>query len=198
MNVKELIEEVENDAELVSYLNLVPKKNKKTQMDTMHVLNRLSYILYLSDNTALAQSMIDKMVQVDFDGDYRYWEPVQNTALLAILIDEEKYLTQVRDRIFYALNYGDEVSVFGKRKVHKRFLTGFRLNSLQTELEKAKDEVSQMNKRMGILFHLLYLKAFSNELEIDRDLVNNEIQSTILILRDYILINGFKQLYPFK
>ena len=198
MNVKELIEEVENDAELVSYLNLVPKKNKKTQMDTMHVLNRLSYILYLSDNTALAQSMIDKMVQVDFDGDYRYWEPVQNTALLAILIDEEKYLTQVRDRILYALNYGDEVSVFGKRKVHKRFLIGFRLNSLQTELEKAKDEVSQMNKRMGILFHLLYLKAFSNELEIDRDLVNNEIQSTILILRDYILINGFKQLYPFK
>lgn len=198
MNVKELIEEVENDAELVSYLNLVPKKNKKTQMDTMHVLNRLSYILYLSDNTALAQSMIDKMVQVNFDGDYRYWEPVQNSALLAILIDEEKYLTQVRDRILYALNYSDEVSVFGKRKVHKRFLTGFRLNSLQTELEKAKDEVSQMNKRMGILFHLLYLKTFSNELEIDRDLVNNEIQSTILILRDYILINGFKQLYPFK
>ena len=29
MNVKELIEEVENDAELVSYLNLVPKKNKE-------------------------------------------------------------------------------------------------------------------------------------------------------------------------
>ena len=124
MNVKELIEEIENDVELVSYLNLVPKRNKKTQMDTMHVLNRLSYILYLSDSTALAQSMIDKMVQVNFDGDYRYWEPVQNSALLAILIDEEKYLTQVRDRILYALNYGDEVSVFGKRKVHKRFLTG--------------------------------------------------------------------------
>ena len=198
MKVKELIEEVENDVELVSYLNLVPKRNKKTQMDTMHVLNRLSYILYLSDSTALAQSMIDKMVQVNFDGDYRYWEPVQNSALLAILIDEEKYLTQVRDRILYALNYGDEVSVFGKRKVHKRFLTGFRLNSLQTELEKANDEISQMNKRMGILFHLLYLKAFSNELEIEQDLINNEIQNTISILRDYILKNGFELLYPFK
>mgnify|MGYP007130118084 FL=1 len=198
MNVKELIEEVENDAELVSYLNRVPKRNKKTQMDTMHVLNRLSYILYLSDSTALAQSMIDKMVQVNFDGDYRYWEPVQNSALLAILIDEEKYLTQVRDRILYALNYGDEVSVFGKRKVHKRFLTGFRLNSLQTELEKTNDETSQMNKRMGILFHLLYLKVFSNELEINQDLVNSEIQETISILRNYILENGFKQLYPFK
>ena len=198
MNVKELIEEVENDVDLASYISLVPKKNKKTQMDAMHVLNRLSYILYLSDNPALAQSMIDKMIQVDFDGDYRYWEPVQNSALLTILIDEEKYLTEVRDRILYALNYGDEASVFGKRKVHKRFLTGFRLNSLQTELEKAKDEVSQMNKRMGILFHLLYLKAFSNELEIKRDLVNNEIQSTISVLRDYILINGFEQLYSFK
>ena len=31
MNVKELIEEIENDLELVSYLNQVPKKNKKTQ-----------------------------------------------------------------------------------------------------------------------------------------------------------------------
>lgn len=198
MKVKELIEEIENDVELVSYLNLVPKRNKKTQMDTMHVLNRLSYILYLSDSTALAQSMIDKMVQVNFDGDYRYWEPVQNSALLAILIDEEKYLTQVRDKILYALNYGDEVSVFGKRKVHKRFLTGFRLNSLQTELEKVNDEISQMNKRMGILFHLLYLKAFSNELEIEQDLINNEIQNTISILRDYILKNGFELLYPFK
>ena len=31
MNVKELIKEIENDAEFVSYLNRVPKKNKKTQ-----------------------------------------------------------------------------------------------------------------------------------------------------------------------
>ena len=170
MKVKELIEEIENDAEFVSYLNRVPKKNKKTQMDTMHVLNRLSYILYLSDNS----------------------------ALLAILIDEEKYLRQVKDRILYALNYGDEASVFGKKKIHKRFLTGFRLKSLQTELEKAKDEVSRMNRRMEILFHLLYLKVFSNELEIEQDIVNNEIQNTISILRDYILINGFEQLYPFK
>ena len=73
MNVKELIEEIENDVDLASYITLVPKKNKKTQMDTMHVLNRLSYILYLSDNSALSQYMIDKMIQVDFDGDYRYW-----------------------------------------------------------------------------------------------------------------------------
>ena len=32
MNVKELIEEIENDVELVLYLNRVPKKNKKTKL----------------------------------------------------------------------------------------------------------------------------------------------------------------------
>ena len=42
MKVKELIEEVENDAELVSYLNLVPKKNKKTQVTYLESLNHLT------------------------------------------------------------------------------------------------------------------------------------------------------------
>ena len=198
MNVKELLQEIETDDQIASYLSLVPKKNKKTQTDGMHVLNRLCYIFYLSDRHDLSEYLIKKMLKVPFEGDYRTWEPVQNSALLAILINEDNYLTQVKDRILYALNYGDEASVFGKKKVHKRFLTGFRLNTLKKELEKTKDETSQMNKRMGILFHLLYLKVFSNELEIEQDIVNNEIQNTISILRDYILINGFEQLYPFK
>lgn len=198
MNVKDLLQEIETDAQIGSYLSLVPKKNKKTQTDGMHVLNRLCYIFYLSDRRDLSEYLIKKMLKVPFEGDYRTWEPIQNSALLAILIDEDNYLTQVKDRILYARDFGDEVSVFGKRKVHKRFLTGFRLKSLQTELEKANNEISQMNIRMGILFHLLYLKAFSNELEIERDLINNEIQNTISILRDYILKNGFELLYPFK
>ena len=49
----------------------------------MHALNCLSYILYLSDNIILANYVIHKMMKVDFTGDYRYWEPVQNVALLA-------------------------------------------------------------------------------------------------------------------
>ncbi|RKV90590.1 MAG: hypothetical protein D8H99_33180 [Streptococcus sp.] len=198
MKVKELLQEIETDAQIGSYLSLVPKKNKKTLTDGMHVLNRLCYIFYLSDRRDLSEYLIKKMLKVPFEGDYRTWEPVQNSALLAILIDEDNYLTQVKDRILYARDFGDEVSVSGKKKVHKRFLTGFRLNTLKKELEKTKDETSQMNKRMGILFHLLYLKVFSNELEFNQDLVNTEIQETISLLRNYMLENGFKQLYPFK
>ncbi|UNV66852.1 hypothetical protein MP387_05440 [Streptococcus oralis] len=47
MNVKELIEEIENDAELVSYLNLVLKRNKKPQASYLESLNHLAYLLYL-------------------------------------------------------------------------------------------------------------------------------------------------------
>ena len=43
MKVKELIEEVENDAELVSYLNQVPKKNKKPQASYLVRLKLMAF-----------------------------------------------------------------------------------------------------------------------------------------------------------
>ena len=57
MNVKELIEEVENDVELVSYLNRIPKKNKKTQASYLESLNRLAYLLYLDDQEKMAKEV---------------------------------------------------------------------------------------------------------------------------------------------
>ena len=57
MNVKELIEEIENDAELVSYLNRVPKKNKKTRASYLESLNRLAYLLYLDGQEEMAKEV---------------------------------------------------------------------------------------------------------------------------------------------
>ena len=57
MNVKGLIEEVENDVELVSYLNRFPKKNKKTQASYLESLNRLAYLLYLDDQEEMAKEV---------------------------------------------------------------------------------------------------------------------------------------------
>ena len=57
MNVKELIEEVENDVGLVSYLNRIPKKNKKTQAIYLESLNRLAYLLYLDDQEEMAKEV---------------------------------------------------------------------------------------------------------------------------------------------
>ena len=49
MKIRDFIKDIENDLKLAPYLNLIPKKNKKTQVDLMHILNRLGYIFYLSD-----------------------------------------------------------------------------------------------------------------------------------------------------
>ena len=57
MNVKELIEEIENDLELVSYLNQVPKKNKKTQASYLESLNHLVYLLYLDGQEEMAKEV---------------------------------------------------------------------------------------------------------------------------------------------
>lgn len=91
MLIRQLIEEVQDEARLTPYLELIPKKYKKTQMDFMHLLTRLGYIFYLSDY------LIDKMLAIQFEGDYRYWGPVQNIGLLGIHIDEPKYGGSVRD-----------------------------------------------------------------------------------------------------
>ena len=57
MNVKGLIEEVENDVELVSYLNRFPKKNKKTQAIYLESLNHLAYLLYLDGQEEMAKEV---------------------------------------------------------------------------------------------------------------------------------------------
>ena len=72
MLIRQLIEEVQDDARLSPYLELIPKKYKKTQMDFMHLLTRLGYIFYLSDKLELTDYLIDKMLGIQFKGDHRY------------------------------------------------------------------------------------------------------------------------------
>ena len=68
MNVKELIEEVENNLELVSYLNLIPKKNKKTQVTYLESLNHLAYLLYLDGQEEMTKKLLESVIQVPFEG----------------------------------------------------------------------------------------------------------------------------------
>lgn len=198
MLIRQLIEEVQDDARLSPYLELIPKKHKKTQMDFMHLLTRLGYIFYLSDKLELTDYLIDKMLGIQFEGDYRYWGPVQNIGLLGVHIDEPKYGERVRDMMAFARAYGDEDSASVKQKVHKRFLTGHRLNDLRADVQGAKDPISKMNKSFLLLYHLFYLDAFSEELEMDHQIVTDEIKDTLTTLGQYIQSNGYDSLYPFK
>ena len=70
MNVKELIEEIENDVDLASYISLIPKKNKKTQAVYLESLNHLAYLLYLDGQEETAKELLDRLIQVPFEGNF--------------------------------------------------------------------------------------------------------------------------------
>ena len=89
MNVKELIEEVENDLELVSYLNQVPKKNKKTQASYLESLNHLAYLLYLDGQEEMAKELLDRIIQVPFEGNYNTWTFVDSSLVLLAYLERE-------------------------------------------------------------------------------------------------------------
>ena len=164
----------------------------------MHLLTRLGYLFYLTDKPQLSDYLIDKMLGIQFEGDYRYWGPVQNIGLLGVHIDEAKYGGRVRDMMAFARAYGDEGSVSVKQKVHKRFLTGHRLNDLRADVQGAKDPIAKMNKSFLLLYHLFYLDAFSEELEMEHQIVTDEIKDTLTTLGQYIRSEGFNNLFPFK
>ena len=94
MNVKELIEEIENDLELVSYLNLIPKKNKKTQATYLESLNHLSYLLYLDGQEEMTKELLDRIIQVPFEGNYNTWTFV-DSALVSLAYLEREAENQV-------------------------------------------------------------------------------------------------------
>ena len=89
MKVKELIEEIENDAEFFSYLNQVPKKNKKTQASYLESLNHLAYLLYLDSQEEMAKELLDRIIQIPFEGNYNTWTFVDSALVLLAYMERE-------------------------------------------------------------------------------------------------------------
>ena len=119
MNVKELIEEVENNLELVSYLNRFPKKNKKTQASYLESLNRLAYLLYLDGQEEMAKELLDRIIQVPFEDVYKRQKLIMEKKLPQIKIREwnEKPRTKLRFiKIgdIFCYQFSEEMFVFGQ------------------------------------------------------------------------------------
>ena len=89
MNVIELIEEIENDVELVSYLNRVPKKNKKTRAVYLESLNHLAYLLYLDGQEEMAKELLESIIQIPFEGNYNTWTFVDSSLVLLAYLERE-------------------------------------------------------------------------------------------------------------
>ena len=165
MNVKELIEEVENDLELATYISLVPKKNKKTQASYLESLNHLAYLLYLDGQEEMAKKLLDRIIQVPFEGNYNTWTFVASSLVLLAYLEREaeNQVFVYKKLLLSPLEQGEESTQNIRRRVHQRFLNGDSLEQKLAKIEQAPSPESEMERRLLYLTDLLKIHLFIDE-----------------------------------
>ena len=200
MNVKELIEEVENDLELATYISLVPKKNKKTQASYLESLNHLAYLLYLDGQEVMTKELLDRIIQVPFEGNYNTWTFVDSSlVLLAYLGREAENQVLVYKKILLSpLEHGEESTQKIRRRVHQRFLNGDSLEQKLAKIEQASSPESEMERRLLYLTDLLKIHLFIAESTCEEIDIQTKIEENMEILKKYIKEHEIYSFFPFK
>ena len=200
MNVKELIEEVENNLELVSYLNLIPKKNKKTQAIYLESLNHLAYLLYLDGQEEMAKKLLESVIQVPFEGNYNTWTFVDSSLILLAYMEREteNKLSAYKKLLLSPLEQGEESTQNIRRRVHQRFLNGDSLEQKLAKIEQASSPESEMERRLLYLTDLLKIHLFIAESTCEETDIQAKIEENMEILKKYIKEHEIYSLFPFK
>ena len=200
MKVKELIEEVENEAELVSYLNLVSKKNKKTQASYLESLNHLAYLLYLDGQEKMAKKLLESVIQVPFEGKYNTWTFVDSSLVLLTWMEREteNKLSTYKKLLLSPLKQGEELTQKIRRRVHQRFLNGDSLEQKLAKIEQASSPESEMERRLLYLTDLLKIHFFIDESTCEETDIQAKIEENMEILKKYIKEHEIYSLFPFK
>ena len=200
MNVKELIEEVENNLGLVSYLNQVPKKNKKTQANYLESLNHLAYLLYLDGQEEMAKKLLESVIQVPFEGNYNTWTFVDSSLVLLTWMEREteNKLSAYKKLLLSPLEQGEESTQNIRRRVHQRFLNGDSLEQKLAKIEQASSPESEMERRLLFLTDLLKIYLFITESTCEETNIQAKIEENMEILKKYIKEHEIYSLFPFK
>ena len=199
MNVKELIEEVENDLELESYLNQVPKKNKKTQVSYLESLNHLAYLLYLDGQEEMAKELLDRIIQIPFEGNYNTWTFVDGSLVLLAYLEREaeNQVLVYKKLLLSPLEQGEESTQKIRRRVHQRFLNGDSLEQKLAKIEQASSPESEMERRLLYLTDLLKIYLFITESTCEETDIQAKIKENMEILKKYIKEHEIYNLFPF-
>ena len=200
MNVKELIEEVENDLELVSYLNLIPKKNKKTQAVYLESLNHLAYLLYLDGQEEMTKELLDRIIQVPFEGNYNTWTFVDSSLVLLAYLEREaeNQVFVYKKLLLSPLEQGEESTQKIRRRVHQRFLNGDSLEQKLAKIEQASSPESEMERRLLYLADLLKIQLFIDVSTCEEIDIKAKIEENMEILKKYIKEHEIYSHFPFK
>ena len=200
MKVKELIEEVENDLKLVSYLNLIPKKNKKTQASYLESLNHLAYLLYLDGQEEIAKKLLESVIQVPFEGNYNTWTFVDSSLVLLAYLEREaeNQVLVYKKLLLSPLEQGEESTQKIRRRVHQRFLNGDSLEQKLAKIKQASSLESEMERRLLYLTDLLKIHLFIAESTCEETDIQAKIEENMEILKKYIKEHEIYSLFPFK
>lgn len=200
MKVKELIEEIEKDLELVSYLNRIPKKNKKTQASYLESLNHLAFLLYLDGQEKMAKELLDRIIQVPFEGNYNTWTFVDSSLVLMAYLEREveNQVIVYKKLLLSPLEQGEESTQKIRRRVHQRFLNGDSLEQKLAKIEQASSPESEMDRRLLYLTDLLKIYLFIDESTCEETDIQAKIEENMEILKKYIKEHDIYRLFPFK
>ena len=200
MNVKELIEEIENDVDLASYISLVPKKNKKPQATYLESLNHLAYLLYLDGQEEMAKELLDRIIQVPFEGNYNTWTFVDSSLVLSAYLEREveNQVFVYKKLLLSPLEQGEASTQNIRRRVHQRFLNGDSLEQKLAKIEQASSPESEMERRLLYLADLLKIHLFIAESTCEETDIQTKIEEDMEILKKYIKEHEIYSLFPFK
>ncbi len=89
MKLPEVVEQLGKHPDLHLYLDKILKKNKKTQASYLDSLNHLAYLLYLDDQKEMAKKLLERIIQVPFEGNYNTWTFVDSSLVLLAYMEIE-------------------------------------------------------------------------------------------------------------
>lgn len=200
MKLPEVVEQLEKHPDLHLYLDKILKKNKKTQASYLDSLNHLAYLLYLDDQKEMAKKLLERIIQVPFEGNYNTWTFVDSSLVLLAYMEREteNKLSAYKKLLLSPLEQGEESTQNIRKRVHQRFLNGDSLEQKLAKIKQASSPESEMERRLLYLTDLLKIHLFITESTCEETDIQTKIEKNMEILRKYIKEHEIYSLFPFK
>ena len=200
MKLPEVVEQLEIHPDLHLYLDKFLKKNKKTRASYLESLNHLAYLLYLDGQEEMAKELLDRIVQITFEGNYNTWTFVDGSLVLLAYLEREKenQVLVYKKLLLSPLEQGEESTQNIRRRVHQRFLNGDSLEQKLAKIEQASSTESEMERRLLYLTDLLKIHLFIDESTCEETDIQAKIKENMEILKKYIKEHEIYSLFPFK
>lgn len=200
MKLSEIVEQLEKHPDLHLYLDKILKKNKKTQASYLESLNHLAYLLYLDGQEEKAKELLDRIIQVPFEGNYNTWTFVDSSLVLLAYLEREaeNKVFDYKKILLSPLEQGEESTQNIRRRVHQRFLNSDSLEQKLAKIEQASSTESEMERRLLYLTDLLKIYLFITESTCEKTDIQAKIEENTEILKKYIKEHEIYSLFPFK